>query len=181
MRRWQAAPIVLLMLIPVACAPKVATEGHMNPSMAADIGSWSTYSFLPAPESGDPRVYNQITQARLEAAVNRQLAARGFRLENENPDFHIAWTGAIDHRLDVEYFAGAYSYGWGWWGPGYGYYLDEYDEGTLILDFIDVRRNELGWRGIAQGRLSGSSSQGPTQDQIDEAVEEVMEEFPRRM
>jgi hypothetical protein len=172
--------MVLLTVISAGCSPHVSTEGHMNPTMAADIGGWHTYDWLPAPEGGDPRVYNQITQSQLETAVDRELAARGFSRDNENPDFHIAWTGSIDRRLDVDYFSRAYSYGWGWWGPGYGYYVDDYDEGTLILDFIDVRRNELAWRGVAQGRLSGSRSQGPTQGQIDEAVEEVMEEFPQR-
>jgi hypothetical protein len=180
MKRWSLAPVALLALH-TGCTPPVQTEGALNPAMSGEVAAWRSYSWLPAPQGGDVRIYNDITRARLEAAVNRQLNARGFNLDPDNPDFSIAWTASIDRRLDVEVFDSYYGYGWGWWGPGYSTYVDEYDEGTLILDFVDADRNELAWRGIAIGRLSGATAQQPTQDQIDEAVEEVMEEFPGRV
>ena len=118
MRRWYFTPVPRLVLTWTTCAPKVETSGSINPAMSAEIGGWRTYSWLPAPEGGDDRIYNAITRGRLEAAVNRQLAARGFTLTTDNPDFQIAWTASIDRRLDMERYSGYYGYGWGWWGPG---------------------------------------------------------------
>src|SRR5688572_532590 len=168
----------LLLALTVACAPEVRTRSDTNPSLSSDIERWRTYAWQPGPSEGDPRVYNDIIRARVQDAVDAQLAMRGYTVDNESPDFRIGWHATIEEKVEIETLNDYYDYGWrDWYSPGYGTYVDEYSEGSLILDFIDAGRNELAWRGVAEGRLRRTGPALPTAGEVDEAVDEIMEEF----
>jgi hypothetical protein len=169
-----------LMLALTACGT-IDTHTDSNPRLASEMARWRTYAWLPAPEGGDPMIDNDIVRARVQDAVDRDLARFGFRVDNANPDFLVGWTAGIEERVDVDWGSTHYGYGWGGWYDDYApMYVDEYAEGTLILDFVDADRNELGWRGVAEGRLRDSGPDMPTAPEIKEAVHEILEEFPLR-
>ena len=52
-----------------------------------------------------------------------------------------------------------YGYGWGWYGSGRtNTYVNEWDEGTLLVDIVDAASNELVWRGsVTPGRTTALS------------------------
>ena len=81
----------------------------------------------------------------------------------------------------IETLNDLYDYTWrDWYDPTYGTYVSEYSAGTLILDFIDADRNELAWRGVAEGRLRRTGPALPTAGEVDEAVDEIMDDFALR-
>ena len=161
----------------LACS-SVATRTDLNPDLTSAIAGWRTYAWAPPPEVGDQRIDNDIVRTRVVNAVDRGLAARGYRLVEQNPDFRIAWYASIETRLEVDPFTDYYGYGWGSYGSGHVY---EYNEGSLVLDFIDADRNQLAWRGIAEGRLSSKQNAMPKESQVNQAVAEVLEEFSEEM
>lgn len=185
MRIRTSSPILAtaLTVLLAACGSTVQTESDINPAFAASINDWRTYAWMPPPENGSDLVNNDITRRRVQEAVDRELAARGYTLDPDNPDFRIAWHGSLDRRLDVQHIADPWGYGWRrWWTASrVRTTVTEYTEGTLVLDFVDADTNELAWRGVAQGRLSGSPTNLPPQSAINEAVEEILEEFPGRV
>jgi hypothetical protein len=178
MKPIQVAPALLALLL--GCS-SVMTRSDSNPMLADEMARWQTYAWLPTPTDGDPRVYNDIIRARVQRAVDAELAARGYRGDERAPDFRIGWHAGIEDRLEIETLNDLYDYTWrDWYDPTYGTYVSEYSEGTLILDFIDADRNELAWRGVAEGRLRRTGPALPTAAEVDEAVDEIMEDFALR-
>jgi Domain of unknown function (DUF4136) len=181
-----------LLVLGLASCSSVKTSTNYDPNSVQALSQYRTYSWLPMKEGADPRVYNPILQARVQQAVDRKLASRGYQKveEGQESDFKIGWHGAIDEKVDVDYVNSYYGYGWDpWYDPFYGPVayggagvshpvVREYREGTLILDVVDADANKLVWRGTAQAELSEKMDANKSQKLINEAVDEMFGSFP---
>jgi hypothetical protein len=56
--------------------------------------------------------------------------------------------------------------------------VSHYDEGTLVIDFVDMTKQELVWRGIGTGAVSESPSVEERTEKINNAVTHILEQFP---
>lgn len=154
----------------------MSISDDFNPG--APFSSYETFSWLPAPETGDPRVDNAIIYNRVKDAVDTQLEAKGYR-EVQNPgeaDFLVGYHIALDGRMDMQTVNSYYGYGYGPWYYG-GYrdtYVRYYDQGTMLIDIVDRRQDELVWRGTAQAEVR---QQGDGR-QIQEAAQKLLARFP---
>jgi hypothetical protein len=90
-----------------------------------------------------------LNDGRIRTGLETQLRANGFRMQTETPDFMIAYYVTSKDRLNVQ----DYSFGpprlWG----SRDIRVNQYAEGTLMVDFIDVKTNQVVWRGRATGAL----------------------------
>jgi hypothetical protein len=90
-----------------------------------------------------------LNDGRIRTGLETQLRANGFRMQTETPDFVIAYYVTSKDRLNVQ----DYSFGpprlWG----SRDIRVNQYSEGTLMVDFIDVKTNQVVWRGRATGAL----------------------------
>jgi hypothetical protein len=174
----------------VACAPiKVVTD--YKPEAAPRMAAYKTYTWLPQPTGPDTRIYNDITNGRLQGSVDRYLASRGYQkaAADAPADFAIGWQGSVDQELSITTVNSYYGYGYGggWYGygpygPAMGGYSDTtvstYDVGTLILDIVDTASNELVWRGVAEAELMHYEDPEKRQERLDRAITEILQEFP---
>ena len=131
------------------------------------------------------------------------MVAKNLSKQASSPDFLIAYSVAVEDKVDVRSNGFGYGYGYGY-GHGYGYrpgyyrfgyrsryygfgygsgyynngglYGYQYKEATLILDFIDPASNELLWRGVYIDKIDDSGI--ITEDKINEAVTHILEKFP---
>ena len=101
-----------------------------------DFSKLKTYNWYSAHEYEQALIVKQI-QHELKA----QLAAKGFQHQVENPDFDIAVYGGTDDKIEIHSGNLGYGYG-GWYGRG-GIDVYHYKEGTLILDFVDLKTGQL--------------------------------------
>ena len=176
--RWMVAMAAL----GAAACGGMEINSDFDPQAAPGFSAYRTYSWMPPPRGADTRVYNPITEARVVRAVEVTLRGRGYQQATGAPDFRIGWHAALEGRADVRSMNTYYGYGWGRWGGGgvvmTDGYVDNYDQGTLVLDIVDGRSNELVWRGTAQARIEPSNSPEERQRRINEAVRKMLERFP---
>ena len=183
--------IVIVMAALVAGCSTIETSYDFDPK--AKFTGLKTYKWLDKPQklTGDPRIDgNTILANRIHEAVDTELAARGFRKVSSDPDFLVAYHVSLDKRRSVQTLNSYYGYGPGW---GYGYgasyrpgywagapetYVYEYEEGTLILDIVNPENKELIWRGSAQDEVNFKSTPEKDQTQLNEAVQQMLENFP---
>jgi hypothetical protein len=166
-----------------------------------------TFNWAPQPEKADSgyEAKNSLLEKRLQNAVEREFAAKGFRQQTTGtPDFLITYRVDFDDKLEVishgywsayygDYWPDYYGFGFGYW-PGYyslgfrsryyyrselydaaGPYLREYKEVTLTLDFLNPETKALIWRGWYVDTVEDANIQ---EEKITEAVKRILEKFP---
>ncbi len=142
---------------------------HIRESVDDELGRMG-YSKA---ESGTPDfriAYRVIAQER--ARANSYGYGGGYGYSSYHPGFY----GFRFYRS--RYFRPYYGYGYSGGGYGGGGYVREYLRGTLVLDIIDVRKDELIWRGWGTKSLDADPRPEKVRMYVDEAVAEILEEFP---
>ncbi len=184
MKRAMILPVVVMTLL-AACASASYTSDY-DPS--ASFSDYRTYRWAVRPPQGrdDPRVYNAIIGGRVKTAVDRALEAKGFvKVTDEEPDFWVAWYGAIEGKMSMTTTGGGYAgwYGYGWYGGAMTGIsttrVEEWDEGTVVIDIIDGERRELVWRGSVTDVIEKRTrSPEEAQRAFDEGAAKLLEPFP---
>jgi hypothetical protein len=101
--------------------------------------------------SAKPMLNNQITYDAGREFLRQSLLARGFVEDRKNPDFNVAFYAAARERLNIN------DWGYGYdccYGYGYGPYITEYTEGTVLIDLVDPKTKKLVWRGSGVATVS---------------------------
>ena len=176
------AALAALSLFVTACGGGAEFSSDWDPG--ADMSGYRTYTWARRTDAGreNARVYNAVTETRVKSAVNKALEAKGYErvVAAANPDFLVAWHGAIDGRVAYTTVNSYYGYGWGWYG-GYGTSSTRaqgWEEGTLVVDIVDTRLNQLVWRGTASGELEQDMTGDERQFRLDEGASRLLGTFP---
>lgn len=165
----------------LSCSQQTAVNADYDTS--ADFTRYKTYAWLDEvlPQDKIPeelRRANDITDRRIRAAVNEEMAAKGFTATKSSPDLVIFYHVGVEDKVDVTDWG--YSYAstgryWGWNTRNVDTY--NYQEGSLILDFVDANSKVLVWRGTAQKVLENLTPEEADQ-MIKDTVREVMALYP---
>ena len=166
------------------CGASVEYNSDYDPT--ADFSNIRTYHWAQRTTSGDddPRVYNDITMRKVKYAVDQALEAKGMKMVSANPDVYVAWHGAINGKMSLQTVSSNYGYGYGWYGyGGMGMgtsttYVNEWDEGTLLVDIIEGSKKELIWRGSAQAELKKRLDPQEGPDYLNDVVTKMLAGFP---
>lgn len=165
------AGLVILALALSGCA---STSVSSYVARGANLQEHRTYNWAPADarSTGDPRLdNNRFFQERVQAAVEEQLANRGFE-KAASPDLLVHYHASVTQEIDI---SGAERNG----GYGDDCQPEVYDEGTLLIDLVDARTEQLVWRGWAQGSIDGViDDQRLMEQRIDAAVARIMRKLP---
>lgn len=152
---------------------------------AIDFSQYGTYAWLPRPDATDTTKganNDGLLYQRIERAVNANLSTKGLRRVGTQSDANLLITEHINVEQKLRVNTTNYGYGYGRWGyHGAGYTdttVDQYDQGTLILDFIDAKTKELVWRGMAQSRLKDLKTPEERQARVRAAVDAILEKYP---
>ncbi len=175
--------IVVLAAALAGCSSlKVNTE--YDPT--APYPSYKTYAWVqtpPGPEQA-PAIRNPIVREQVVAAVDRELATKGFARvsADANPDLLVSAHGWAQSRVEVTNYG--YSYGGAYaYGPyrpipvAGGADIHTYTDGTMLLDFVDAKAKKLVWRGTASDTFS-SPDLTAVKRSVDEAVRQLVASYP---
>ena len=151
-----------------------------------DFDGYRSFAWLSDATSdklSDP-IVNAIVEKRFRRVIGDELAAKGFQLVQDQPDFFMTYHVSVDNDEDVVYTYGdqvhPYSYHRGFYFLG-GISLQGrtvrsgYREATVIIDMIDAKGKELIWRGWAEESIAGPSISEKT---IARAVGKILKQFP---
>ncbi len=186
MRLVTGASAVALSVSLVGCSG-LSVNTDYNPGAVAAIQEYRTYSWLPEPREGrgaDTRVNNPITIQRIKTGIDQALQEKGYQKVESGGDFKVGWHGAIKDETNYTTYNDYYGYGWGGWGyGGWGTTTSTttaytIQQGSLIVDVVDSRSNELVWRGLAQAEVGQAGSPEERQARINEACQKLFAKFP---
>jgi hypothetical protein len=154
-----------------------------------DFSKYNTYNFYEPDtvihHNELPAIVNPLNQRRIEKAIVEEMELRGYT-RSADPDVLITYFLKIEDK--TEYSATSYNYynpyygGYGYYGyyGGYGYGWTEvtaydYKVGTLVVDLVDGRTNELIWYGAGSKALNGAPRH-PEQE-INDAITHIFYQY----
>ncbi|MBA4317381.1 MAG: DUF4136 domain-containing protein [Flavobacterium sp.] len=172
---------VLLFFIFSSCGSSISVYSDFDRN--TDFSQYKTYAFHK--KSIDKVQISELDKRRILQAIEFELGKKGMT-KSETPDFLVNIFTKEREEVDVNQYYNNWGYGWGygWRGYGYGYpyywggypYVSSSIEGTLFIDFIDTKKNELIWQGEGVGYLTQDRSK--KEAVINEFVAKILAQYP---
>ncbi|MEM8868000.1 MAG: DUF4136 domain-containing protein [Verrucomicrobiota bacterium] len=180
---------VPLLLILAGCATHPTAQFESDPE--ADITSYATFGLMPLPtdvDGVDPGTLMRLGPA-VTKATKESLVSKGYTETTlEEADFSVAVTGKVVPQVEVTDWGYDPFYTYpraGRWGRYHPYYgssrnidIDEYDEGTLIVQLYDASSKKMVWVGWITAK--SFSSKLPTEEAVDARIREILANFPAK-
>lgn len=175
-----AAAGILFLFGLQSCEPALKVTSDYD--KAADFSRYKTYAVdtftMPARMS-------QLNANRVLNAVKADLNRKGFS-ESGTPDLVIHIAVIAKEGQTVTAYSNYYGYGgyyrpYYWGGPtggmGYTTYdVQNYTDGSLIVDIADASTRNLLWEGIGNKEITGTAKDPDAA--ITDAVTQIMASFP---
>ncbi|MDF0645819.1 MAG: DUF4136 domain-containing protein [Nitrospira sp.] len=175
---WRSALCVVAMAaLASACAsPKVGYDYDRS----ADFTTYRTYAWMPDSRSptGDRRIDNDLVDARIRAAVDRQLRGKGYTNPAAGkPDFYVAYHAAVTDMMkgaSTQRYIG---------DRASGLYttvsdIQPYKGGALLIDIVDGATQRLVWQGTASAEVDPGMTAAERDARIARVVNAMFEQFP---
>ena len=173
MKPWSNQVLLLLLLLAAGCSA-IYDVSH-DYDREADLNQLRSYDWLPIPEGAEA---DDLVLGRVKRAVNAEMAEKGIRTATANPDFLIATHAGSEEKVTQRDWGYTYS---SYWHRGGGRSRAfRYQEGTLVLDFVDADTKQLIWRGQAKGFVDKNSNPEKDDKLVNEAVQKILKNFPPR-
>ncbi len=133
-----------------------------------------------------------IGHQRIQENIVADLQGKGFTLvEPAEADLIVNYSVVAREKVDINTYQVYDGYAPGFtWNRDHGAIVnktreeytetqvEEYYEGTLIVDILDAGNNQIVWRGVGRKRLSEEMDKEARDRLIKEVVSSVMKNFP---
>jgi hypothetical protein len=166
-----------------ACSSTPNTVSNADPSV--DFTRYKTYAFV-ADLATDKQAYQSLETTHLKRSVKREMEQRGFS-PSDTPDVAINFSVETAEKTRTRSVPSS-SYGVGYdpyydvyydgWATTHSTRIDQYTEGKLNIDLIDVSSRKLVWQGSTKGRIT-KKDEKDWAGTLDTAVTEIFAAFPR--
>ena len=180
--------LVLATVALVGCG----VSAHVEKDPSVDLGNYKTFAWLNDHESlkKDGKHYQNFQEKSLKDLVNSQLEKSGWRMVRSNPDVLVDYDIMVENdvknqsesvysRPTVRYFYNPYtrrinSVYYPSQYLGENNYSVPYKSGTITLNFVDTKSNNLVWQGWAETEITNRRLQ---QDDMKKVVKAIFKKF----
>ncbi|RSK50893.1 DUF4136 domain-containing protein [Hymenobacter rigui] len=172
---------VLLGASSCATTSRVGVTADFDHSV--NFRAYKTWAWYPKQtvdtEGGPAKGYESFLDKRIRTAVEQQLAQKGLTYSEKNPDLYVAYSARVEDKQRATgspYGPFGYPYySYGWYNRGFNQGVVDYKAGTVILDFVDVQRKELAWRGQGQAQVD---QQTISEAEVQRIVTSILGNYP---
>ena len=140
---------LVISLIAAVLAPVLvlAQKTSYDFDKTANFAAFKTYAHKDGTKVGQ-----ELIDARILAAIDAQMAAKGFTVSESAPDVFVVYHVAFDKQQDISTYSTGYAGGYGRYGWGYGggwgggsstTQVRDILIGTLVIDLADAKAGKL--------------------------------------
>jgi hypothetical protein len=176
-------PMLAAFLLLENCSPFTRVYGEIEPGV--NLSQFHTYKWLDntsikAGNSGPSWLSNDIKD-KIRAAVEHEMDHYGYKPCDEKPDLMLHYHVVIKNEV---LYMRDWSCGGVFEAPGQYDQCNRvqpvhYQEGTLILDFIETKKGNQVWRGAAVGILENLKPEA-ADARIEAAVKAIFTKYPEK-
>src|SRR5262245_18270986 len=177
LKRLGIAMACLLAIPTLLLAQKVSYDYEKT----ANFAGFKTYAHKDGTKVGQ-----SLIDDRIAAAIDAELAAKGLKKTESNPDVFVVYHVAFDKQKDISTFssggAGYGPYGWGWGGGWAGgttsTQVRDILIGTLVIDVADAKKGQMVWRGMGVKEVNTQANPEKRDKSINNAVKKIFKNYP---
>lgn len=154
----------------------LAGENGMEFDRDAEFSSYQTYDWVEhkkKPE-GSPLAVGGALDTKIRNAIDKQLADQGFQPAVEEPDFLVAFDGAMEQVTDIQADRYEIAKGVAWVAEGD---INTYRKGTLIISISDAASGKRVWSAWTRNKIKNPKN---PDERIRRAVKKLLGKFPPR-
>jgi hypothetical protein len=177
MRALPLAAALLCLALLGACSSYNVTYDY---DVTASFARYHTFDYYTSKKGTGGTT--TLMDKRVRASVETELQAKGFAMETKaDPDFLVTYYPIVKNRK----VRTTVRSGWGWgYRPFYGgggvatSSVRNYKEGTIVIEIVDFKTNQLIWQGAAAGALTDLKNPEDANDVVPKAVRDILAKFP---
>jgi hypothetical protein len=177
MRALSLSVALLTLALLGACSSYNVTHDY---DVTASFGRYKTFDYYTSKKGTGGTT--SLMDKRVRAAVENELKAKGFSMETKaDPDFLVTYYPIMhDRKVRTTVRMGG---GWGY-RPFYGgvstasSQVRHYKEGTIVIEIVDFKSNQMIWQGAANDALTGLDSPEEANEVVPKAVHDILAKFP---
>lgn len=179
--------IIALVVMAVVFAGCSSVSVRRDYDTAVDYSNLKTFAWQHAmqPETGNPRIDDDLIDSRIRNAVEANLQLKGFRqVDKADADLLVAYFIGFNRRISSS--GGSVSMGMtrssagraGSVGLSSGSQVSDFEEAHLTIDIILADSDLTVWRGTGTRRTSSSTNPQRITDRVNDAVKRILAKFP---
>jgi uncharacterized protein DUF4136 len=158
---------VMLSLLPFAvCAAEVKSDYDRS----FNLSNLRSFKFLDQTQRSakDALADNELVAKRIQSALQTNLVGLGMEQREPKADFVVVYYAGLRNRAQIT------TSGRPLW-PGGRIWVDQYAEGTAIVEFRGAESGDLIWRGLVTEAVDPNKSE----EKINKAIKKLIERFVR--
>lgn len=184
---------LIMALLLISCGPKV----NSTKMTAKDLDAFSSFAFLPNQDTVKTSAYdNAYVNEIVIDEISKNMQGLDYRLDRNQPDLLVYYHLMLDEEMAVGaspvytnysyyspgYFVGPYYRNYAYNNyftipriAGTGIEQIPYKEGTIVIDLINRRTNEIVWRGKAEDIVTPNN----LAEELRTYVNAIYDNFPK--
>lgn len=185
--------LIASIILMTGCASQPKVDVSTDYSMA-NFDQFRSYQWLPEGKGEGDKAEDDLIGNRIISGIDKSLVSKGYHQTELAPDIYVNYSVTtaskihIDNNQTYEGYAPGFT-----WRRGYGAQatqskvevmetsIDEYLEGSLMVDIIDPNNMQIIWRGVGTKQLPEHFNREITDRVINNAVTAVLENYPPPM
>ena len=173
--------ITLLMLLGgwfVACSPAFQVQNDYDRSV--NLKQFKTFRVEAERNiTDDPLLGSDLNRRRINDAVTKAMEAKGYRLDESNPELVVRYLTDVKDRQQVRSNNTMSPYWW-WYGPqNNNISTYSYEEGRFIVNIYQNSVNKMIWQGWASGKLKAPSKREDRATMMQNVIGDILYTFPQ--
>ena len=176
MKKYSLSFICLLILTVAGCSSISVTNDY---DLNADFNSYKTFCIYSGMLKDSQLENAPLVKKRvLEATASELQKKRLSLVDSSKADFTVYAIATTAEKMNVNTYGYGYGYGWGPYPYGRNIDVSYYTQGSLIIDFVDNKKDELIWRGIGTAVVKDRGTPEEREQFINEAVAKILDQYP---
>ncbi len=167
---------VTLILITAGCSSVSVTSDY---DLYADFNKYKTFYIYTGELKGSKLESVPLVKKRVLDAIESELLKKGFtKQDSTKADMTVFAQANTSEKMNVSSYGYSYGYGWGPYPYGRNIDISYYTQGSLIIDFVDNKKNELIWRGIGTAVIQDRGTPEEREKFINDAITKILDQYP---
>lgn len=162
----------------IACSPAFQVQNDYDRSV--NLKQFKTFWVQAEKDlTQDPLLGSDLNRRRITDAVVQAMEAKGYRLDESNPELTVRYLTDVKDRQQVRSNNSMSPYWWMYGPQNNNISTYSYEEGRFIVNIYQNQSNRMIWQGWASGKLKAPNKREDRTEMMQGIIGDILRSFPQ--